>query len=611
MSFSFPGIRAPAQQAPVMVSDLATRRRMLDMMAQQYVSEIAAVVIPGVLVLFHLRSADPLPLGIWWVCFMALAGMLMRMQLRFRAQSGHLPDEVLVPRWEPAFERLAVAYGVAWSLPIFITLHSASYEFKLLLYLSLCAVTASAATYLAPLPGVFLRFFVCCFGPLTVAVFWVFPDHWYYLLPLCLLYGLVVCRHAAGTRHFVLQQVALEQRAAALARQYQATQERAEWALSEKSRFLSTASHDLRQPVHALGMLTEAAALRNVDPQMQPLLQDMRGCVRSLTLMFDALLDLSRLEDGSFATYPADVAVRTVFDEVATVFGPDAAHRGLALRFRLPRRRHAVVHGDPALLRQMVFNLTQNALRYTRAGGVLLGVRRRGGRWRIEVWDTGSGVAVADRDRLYTPFFRGGLPGRPTAGYGLGLAVVARTAELSDVHYGFESTPARGSCFWLDVAAAVRDDAALVRPAEPLRSRAGTLSGHCLLVEDDPQVAAAWSSLMEGWGVTTRVAESGRQAFAYLDEGFVPAAILSDQNLASGERGYALLQALLQRCPQACGAMVSGEHAAADLLEAEEAGYLVFRKPMDPDQLYAVLTRWLSARSPAAQPGGTPDAHGR
>ena len=577
--------------------EMAVRRRVLEMMATRRSSEIAALVIPAVLVLFHLRSADAWLLGVWWVCFMALASGLFVMRRRFHDDAAS-EDGVLVPRWERIFELMGLVYGFAWSMPIFITLGSASYEFKLLLYLVLCAVTASASTYLSPVPSVFVRFFIGCFVPLTVAVYWVFPQHWHYLLPLSLLYGLVICRHAKGTRDFVLHQVALEQRAAALARQYQAAQEKAEWALSEKSRFLSTASHDLRQPVHALGMLTEAAALRNADPQIQPLLQDMRGCVRSLTLMFDALLDLSRLEDGSFATYPADVAVRTVFDEVATVFGPDAAHRGLALRFHLPRRRHAVVHGDPALLRQMVFNLTQNALRYTRTGGVLLGVRRRGGRWRIEVWDTGAGVAPADRDRLYAPFFRGGPPARPTAGYGLGLAVVARTAELSDVRYGFESTPARGSCFWLDIAAAARDDAAPVRPAEALRSRAGTLSGNCLLVEDDPQVAAAWSNLMEGWGVTTRVADNGPQAFAYLDEGFVPAAILSDQNLASGERGYALLQALLQRCPQACGAMVSGEHAAADLLEAEEAGYLVFRKPMDPEQLYAVLARWLAPRPP-------------
>ncbi|MDA8453823.1 hybrid sensor histidine kinase/response regulator [Acidovorax sp. GBBC 3334] len=581
--------------------DLAVRRRLMHSLASRGgASEIPAIVIPGVLTWMHARSgAAPGPMLAWWGAFLVFAGVLWTMQRRFLRDAA-LPDAVVVPRWERIFQVLAAADGLLWAVPIVLT-HGAPQEFRLMVYLVVCAVTASGTTFLAPMPRVFLPFFAAIYGPTLGAVVWYFPERWEAMLALVVLYGGVISRHAWGARRFVVQQVEMERQRLLLAERYLAAKEEAERALEEKNRFLSTASHDLRQPLHAMGLLVETALQRNGDARLAPVLDGIQDCARSLTFLFNALLDLSRLESGTYAVRREEVPLAAVFGDVATVFGPDALQRGLRLRIALPRRRHAAVHADAALLRQMVFNLVQNALRYTRSGGVLIGVRWRGGAWRVEVWDTGAGVPLEDQHRIYAPFYRGGTRWtQEVAGHGLGLSVVARSARLIGADYGFESAPGRGSCFWLTLEAAHGPAAAprgapapAVAPRAPWQERLASLEGTCLLVEDDPQVARAVSDLLQSWGVRVEVAATAAQALACVDRGCLPDAVLCDERLGADQSGFAVLQELLQRCPAARGAIVSGEHDAAALAQAEDEGYLVFRKPLAPEALHAVLSRWL------------------
>ena len=581
--------RRPALAQP---RDLASRRRLLESIASRGSTEAAALVIPGFLVWAASRSMSPWPLVAWWAGFAVFAAVAFRLRRAFRADVARRGDAA-VPRWEPVFGRLALVNALAWSLPLAVSFGGASYEFKLLLYLVLAAVTASAATFLAPLPGMFVPFLAGCMGPAVAAVPWVFPQRWPVILPLTVLYTVVIARHAWGTRQFMLQQLALERERAALAEQYRVARDRAEHALAEKDRFLSTASHDLRQPVHAIGMLVEAALAGNRDASLAPVLQDVQRASRSLTGMFDALLDLSRVEAGTAAADRVPIPLRDLFEDAAALFGRDAAARGLTLRHRLPAGNDTAVLGDPTLLRQVVFNLLQNAVRYTPRGGVLLGVRPRAGQWRIGVWDTGTGVAMADPSPIYSPFYRG--PAARTggaAGHGLGLAVVARSAERMGAGYGFESVPGRGSCFWVELP---RAQGAADLSANGVFGRVRSLAGRCLLVEDDPQAGPAWVGLLATWGATARLARDAAQAGQCLDAGFDPDVILCDLRLAGRESGFALLQALLARCPGARGALVTGELSSPVMDEAEEEGYLVFRKPVEPDVLHAVLARWLPA----------------
>ncbi len=381
-------------------------------------------------------------------------------------------------------------------------------------------------------------------------------------------------------------------------RALQEAKQRADEALQDKSLFLATASHDLRQPVHAMSMLVEAISLRNRDEAISPMIVDLRSSMRAMNQLFNALLDLSRLEAGGQTAEPVPVDLQQLVGEVARMCREQASTSGLALRLRLPRRS-AVVMADPLLLRQALANLVHNAIRYTIRGEVLIGVRRRGSEWLIEVWDTGIGIAAGEEQHVFSPYFRSEHAWRRDgAGHGLGLAVVARCAQMMGATCGFQSRLGKGSRFWLRLAAgptpselgapvAERAMSPETRPLEPLR-------GRCMVLDDDPQVLTAWRAMLNGWGIDLRLATNAAQAMAHLDGGFVPEAIFCDQRLRSGESGFDILRELLARCPTASGAMVSGELHSSELEAAEAEGYLVLRKPLDPESLHTILEHWLS-----------------
>lgn len=247
-----------------------------------------------------------------------------------------------------------------------------------------------------------------------------------------------------------------------------------------------------------------------------------------------------------------------------------------------------------------MINLMQNALRYTQRGGVLMAVRRRAGQWQFEVWDTGVGIAQADQQRVYSPFFRPEHAWRiDDAGHGLGLAVVARCADLMSAGHGLNSREGLGSRFWLRLPAAEIGEYRSVEDNELRLAMAGgntLLTGRCLVVDDEPQVRSAWETLLCAWGISAVCVASGAEAFAAVDGGFQPDVIFCDQRLRSGESGFELLQALLGHCPAAAGAMISGELDSPALAQAEQEGYLVLHKPLDPDALHALLSRLISTR---------------
>jgi signal transduction histidine kinase/CheY-like chemotaxis protein len=377
----------------------------------------------------------------------------------------------------------------------------------------------------------------------------------------------------------------------------------ADEALQDKSLFLATASHDLRQPVHAMSMLVEAIALRNHDEAIVPLVVDLRSSMKAMNQLFNALLDLSRLEAGGLTASPVPVDLQQMVRDVVRMFREQATTSGLALRLHVPRRG-AFVTTDPLLLRQALANLTNNAIRYTPKGRVLIGVRPRRGDWMIEVWDTGIGISTGEEQQVFSPYFRSQHAWRRDgSGHGLGLAVVARCAQTMGATYGFQSCLGKGSRFWLRLAASPapceKDALPVERPKSADLEPLEPLQGRCLVLDDDPQVLKAWQAMMDGWGIDLRTATNAAEAMAHLEAGFAPSAIFCDQRLRSGESGFDILRELLARCPQASGAMVSGELRSQELDAAENEGYLVLRKPLEPASLHAILGHWLNRPAPS------------
>lgn len=241
-------------------------------------------------------------------------------------------------------------------------------------------------------------------------------------------------------------------------------------ALADIQHRAAMASHDLRQPVHALVLLAEGIAMRAGDPGLMPAVAQLRRVAQSMKSLCDSLLDNGhpgRAGRPSQAAGLKAINLGELLSDVLATCDEPAHRRGLRLRARVSRAG-AVVHADPVLLRQALINLVHNAVRYTRRGGVLVTLRRCGGMLRFEVHDTGVGIAGEDLARLFTPYQRGPQALQMGAsGHGLGLAIVSRCAALMGAGLGVRSVPGRGSSFWLSLPAAPRVHGEAASPPPP------------------------------------------------------------------------------------------------------------------------------------------------
>lgn len=572
--------------------------RMLDNTFLRLVFSFTAVPFVGIpfVMWLYLLGDELAPTGIWISIYLICAVAVRLWHKRYLREAKENDAKIVLRRWLPRVNNVALLHGLGISSLYLITPQTHNFDFFLLLNISIAAIVAANATHLTPVISTFTRFFFASWGLLNFGIIWRLDNLMFIVLMLNLLYGFAIYRHALTSHAFFIQQARLEEKSSRLAEQFRQAKEDAELALLDKNQFLTTASHDLRQPVHAMGFLIEAIIHKNRDDALTPQLLDLQQSVRSVHLMFNSLLDLSKIESGNVRTSTTAVDIGNLLDSVMTLFREEAKSRALALRIWRPKRSIRVM-GDPLLIRQSLINLIQNALRYTQHGGVLIAIRPRGSDCLIEVWDTGVGIADNEKSKIFSPYYRPELAWKiDSAGHGLGLAVVARCAKLLNVRYGMHSVEGKGSRFWMRFSQTTGEEktaenATVHQNLTPPTPRV-PLSGSCLVVDDDPLVTSAWESLMSTWGITVRCAACAEEAFAIVDDGFRPFAVLCDQRLRSGESGFDILKALFERLPDVSGAMVSGEFNSRVLQEAEEEGYLVLRKPLEPTKLYALLTQW-------------------
>lgn len=361
----------------------------------------------------------------------------------------------------------------------------------------------------------------------------------------------------------------------------------AEQANVAKSRFFAAASHDLRQPLHSLGLF--ASALRDVvgSSQGHDLVSRIGDSIGALDRLFDELLDVSRLDAGVVEVRRANLALQPLFDRLESGFAGEAVAKGLELRF-VPTA--LAVNSDPLLLERVLTNLVSNALRYTQRGGVLVGARRRGLRVQVQVWDTGAGIPADQRTLIFDEFYQIGNPGRDRRkGLGLGLAIVRRLTVLLDHPLTFRSAVGRGSCFAVMLPAAdapvdvarVEEDAPPVSPFTFARA---------LVIDDDPDICEATRRLLAGWGVEVRTAHGPADALEQIGRGFTPDVLLADLRLGQAIDGIGLVEELRGNLGADVPALlISGDTGAREFARVKESGLLLLTKPVAPARLRSAL----------------------
>lgn len=365
----------------------------------------------------------------------------------------------------------------------------------------------------------------------------------------------------------------------------------AEAASRAKSRFLAAASHDLRQPMHALSLFAATLVERLRYPEVRQIADQMQASITSLTSLLDALLDISKLDAGTVKPQVLNFRLQEIFDGIHRDFVARALDKGIRLRV-VPTS--AVVKSDPLLLARIVRNLVSNAVNYTREGGVLVGARRRGRLVRIEVWDTGPGIPEAERERIFEEFYQIGNPERDRSkGLGLGLAIVRRLADLLRHGLEFRSRPGRGTVFAITVPAsslhAEVNAAASEPPGVPVLPAPG--NPVVVLIEDERIIREATRTLLCDWGCTVVACASAIAARAELAQrGLRPDLILADYRLAGGHTGIEAIDLLHATFgPDIPAVLITGDAAAEHLKEAEERGLSLLHKPVPPAKLRALI----------------------
>jgi signal transduction histidine kinase/CheY-like chemotaxis protein len=380
----------------------------------------------------------------------------------------------------------------------------------------------------------------------------------------------------------------------ALLRENQAAnraREQAELANKSKSQFFAAANHDLRQPLHALGLFAQTLQESGNKADVPALSRQIMACVDNLGALFDELLDISRLDAGMVQPAPSHFELAQVFHDLTITHRPVAQAKGLVLSIE---KTNAVVQTDRMLLLRVLSNLVGNAIRYTPSGTVTVAVEPIGGALAVHVRDTGVGIASQQLPRIFEEFYQVGNTQRDRSkGLGLGLATVKRLSELLGLKVTVESRVGEGSTFsvYVETGSAALVNASTA-PQVPALGDDQVLGKRVLVVDDEPQVREGMQQLLTAWGSEVALAANCAEACYWIEQKFVPDFVMADLRMANGETGIQTigrLRGMLGRDTPAV--LISGDTQAEQLLAAKAAGLALLHKPIKPAQLRALLNQ--------------------
>lgn len=369
----------------------------------------------------------------------------------------------------------------------------------------------------------------------------------------------------------------------------------AEAANQSKTRFVAAASHDLLQPLNAARLFASALRARpGIDPEIGMIGERIDTALRAAEELLDGLLDISRLDAGAQRVQLEAFPIEEVFHTLRAQFAALAAARGLTLRIR---GRPLHVRSDRRLLRRVLQNLLSNALRYTQSGGVLLAARRRGGMLRVEVWDSGPGIAGEHQQRIFEEFQRLDQASPwGEKGLGLGLSICERIARLLGHRLTLRSRRGHGSCFSLDVPLGDPRDCTRLAPQPAVAVRLPPMRVLCL--DNDRDILDGMRLLLERWGVQVVAATTVDEALARMRE-HAPDAVLADYHLHDRVEGLDALDEL-RAVAGVPGALITADASDTLAVLARARGYPLLRKPVKPAALRALLAALAQQREVAA-----------
>lgn len=516
------------------------------------------------------------------------------------------PDAARHPRQAGIdYSNALVVNATIWGLAPWMFLPDDEPLVSALMMLVILGMSTGSIASLAPHRRALLSFPIPAILGLSSRMFWQGDAAHLFMGAAALIYLYVNLAFGLQQHRLLTEALRSRYEKEALARRLREQIDIAERASAERTRFFAAASHDLRQPLHSLGLFGSALATRLRGAPEEALARNLMSCVTALESSFNEMLDVSRLDAGVVQARMRPVALAAVFRALDRSFAAEAEGRGLALRLRA--RAHWV-RTDPQLLERLLGNLVHNALKFTARGGVVVGARRRGGQVSIEVWDSGCGIEAGELPRVFEEFYQVGNRERDRAqGLGMGLAIVRRLAALLQLQVEVDSRPGRGTVFRVLAPAALP----MAEPAPPQQTppRAWPVlqSARVLVIDDEEAVRASTAAVLRTAGVEVHLADGAAAATSIAcqleaEEGARIDVVVCDFRLRNDEDGVSVvagLRAALRRAVPAV--LITGDTAPDRVQQARYSGLPVLYKPVPAELLLHTLGDLLDAAGPARE----------
>jgi signal transduction histidine kinase/CheY-like chemotaxis protein len=554
-----------------------------------------------------ISSATPSTLASWviWMIFVAVALCLTLLAFK---QKGDLAaaDPIRAVNqlkfWRWAHLAIVCSVGIGWGCVGFLLVPGAE-RHNLIIFIAFAGTVGYSSSSNGPhdLFGFALSASIALLLLMT-QIPKILGFESVYVIGMSVLYLFTLTFAAYNSRRTLLASIELKLANQQLAEKNAEVAAKAEQANRDKSDFLAAASHDLRQPVHALQLLIEAHRQQEPIAAAHPLMHNINDAGKAIGELFSALMEISQLENGTEQPAPSLFDITEVIERVTLRAQPDAQRKALQVRFflakSLPRK---TVFTDRFILERMLGNLLSNAIRYCEKGGVLISLRRAHGNdglW-LDVLDTGIGIAAPDQARIFNPYVQLGNEARDrTKGLGLGLSIVKRSCDLLNMNLELVSIPGRGSRFRLHIPAILtRIDRKKPTQDENQTSTEnesiGTTKGlKIVVIDDDPMIQIGMNSLLTSWGVDVKSATVGDiSALNACPAGWTPDYILCDFRLPGKLDGIDMLSLFRASFPHVRGILQTGELAQSVQAKAEQLGFKVMFKPIEASALARALNQ--------------------
>ena len=560
----------------------------------------------------------------WLLLFAALIAGRAWMARRFSQAKRRGPIDW--PYWRVWANVGTVATALLWGLTGWLYYPRGNPVQQTGLIIVIYTFAVAAVPVLSVQPRLYVTFAVLCFMPMVARIAAVGDADHYQLAAEVVVILVLTTLLARNYRQTLQRLIGLKLRADALLIRLRAekqaadeARQQAEIANRAKTQFFTAASHDLRQPLHAMGLFAEALRQRvrepagqkatdgaqrpNHDAEVAHLVNSINESVDALEGLFSELLDITRIDSGGVEVHTAHFAVGDILRKLRLHFEPAAFEKGLSLRLRGGGR---VVQADPLLVERILRNLVSNAIRYTDDGSVLVSCRQRGATVLLQVWDTGLGIREAEQARIFEEFYQvpttAPVSPEQRKGLGLGLAIVKRLADLMNAPLTLRSRPGHGTVFTLELplGRAPRLPAA----APTLKGPVGlTLDDRLIvIVEDEPAVRAGLEVLLQGWGAAIEsfdsVAAATRWAASTDAAPTRPDLLIVDYRLEGGLTGVDALVALRSRFGADVPAIVvTGSTMTGHDAEAQRHDFHLLIKPVLPNKLRAMIAFKLNVKA--------------